>query len=386
MDKPAVAEINKQFFALSETFIHFYISNIKNFKPVCFAWRKQINPALFPFPKEDYYSIKEQLPFIAWYLRGGVKRIFNKFVDRKFFLNTFIERKIKLIHSHFGPVGWWALDLKRSLGIPMITSFYGYDLGDKIEDLRNWKTRRNELFLYGDMFLVEGNFMRDRLNAIGCPSEKIQVQRIAIPIKQIHFKTREYPRNGNVKLLFAGRFVEKKGVQDTLKAFHALISNGRDVDLILIGDGPLMSWIKKYIRENGLELKVHLMGNLPYHQYMEEMNRADLFIHPSCTALNGDTEGGAPTTILEAQACGLPVVSTTHADIPNVVLPGTSAILVREKNIEELTEAIDNLINHPEKWAEMGIRGREFVESQHDIEIEANGLESKYEQVLNKEY
>lgn len=385
MDKPAVAEINKQFFALSETFIHFYIARLQKFTPVCFAWREQINPMLFPFPAEDYYSIKERLPAIAWYMRGGVKRSLNRFVDRRLFLKKFVERKIELIHSHFGPLGWWALDLKKILGIPLITSFYGYDLGDLIEDMRDWESRRNELFINGDMFLVEGNFMRDRLIAKGCPSEKIQVQRIAIPIRQIHFRTREYSTNRSTKLLFAGRFVEKKGIRDTLKSFHTLISSGKNIELVLIGDGPLIPWTKKFIIDKGLERRVHLKGNLPYHKYMEEMNQADLFIHPSCIAPNGDTEGGAPTTILEAQACGLPVVSTTHADIPNVVLPGISAILVREKNSEELSAAISNLLDHPEKWAEMGKRGREFVESQHDIESEVKELETKYDQMLRKE-
>lgn len=382
MDNPAVAQINKQFFALSETFIYFYLSRLKKYHPICYGWREQTHQELFPFPGGDCYSIEQRLSKWGWFARGVIKRILNLSIDREIFKESFVDRRIKIIHSHFGPVGWWALDLKKTLNLPLITSFYGYDLGDRIRDFRGWPARRLQLFEQGDLFLVEGQYMRERLIQLGCSPEKIRVQRIAIPVEDIPFRLRSEKRNERIRFLFSGRFVEKKGVMDILATINFLILNGEDVELFLIGDGPLMARAIKFIKKFGLGERIRFLGKLPYQRYLQEMNRADIFIHPSCISSTGDSEGGAPTTILEAQACGLPVISTTHADIPNVVVPGSSAILVGEHQVEELVKVSTELIHHPERWGLMGKAGRKFVEENHDINKEVRNLEAKYDAIL----
>jgi colanic acid/amylovoran biosynthesis glycosyltransferase len=386
MNKPVVAHLNKQFFARSETFIYFYISQIKKFRSICYGWRNPINLDLFPFPKADCYSSESYYSKLGWFLRAGIKKLFNQFIDKRVFIESFRERGIDLIHAHFGPVGWWSLELKRILGLPLITSFYGYDLGDKLHELREWTSKRQELFEEGDLFLVEGPYMKNRMISKGCPEEKLQLQRIAIPVDRIPYKSRRVIKKRNVRFLFAGRFVEKKGIPDLLASFKQLVVDGEEVELRLIGDGPIMPLVRDYINHNGLEEKVHLMGSMNYQDYMNEMANADLFIHPSCTASNGDTEGGAPTTILEAQACGLPVLSTTHADIPNIVLPGSSAILVSEHKVDDLTKAAKYLLHHSEEWEPMGKAGRQFVETKHDIKREVKNLEIKYGNLLEKRF
>ncbi len=384
MNKPVVAHLNKQFFARSETFIYFYISQIMKYHSVCYGWRNPINLDLFPFPIADCYSSESYYSKIGWLLRAGIKKLFNQFIDKRVFIESFHERGINLIHAHFGPVGWWALELKRILGLPMITSFYGYDLGDNLLEMRKWTSKRQELFRDGDLFLVEGSYMKNRMISKGCPEEKLQLQRIAIPVDRIPYKPRNVINNRKKSLLFAGRFVEKKGIPDILSSFKQLLTDGEKVGLRLIGDGPIMPLVKDYIQNNGLEEKVQLLGLMNYQDYMKEMANADLFIHPSCTASNGDSEGGAPTTILEAQACGLPVLSTTHADIPNIVIPGSSAILVGEHQVEDLTKATKYLLHHPEVWESMGKAGRQFVETKHDIKREVKNLEAKYENLLKE--
>ena len=95
------------------------------------------------------------------------------------------------------------------------------------------------------------------------------------------------------------------------------------------------------------------------------------------TAANGDTEGGAPTTILEAQACCVPIVSTRHADIPNVVAD-ESAVLAHERDVEGLASALASVLDHPGHWDQMGLAGRAFVEKYHDVSNEVKLLEDKY--------
>jgi colanic acid/amylovoran biosynthesis glycosyltransferase len=98
----------------------------------------------------------------------------------------------------------------------------------------------------------------------------------------------------------------------------------------------------------------------------ERMYASDLFVLASVTATDGDTEG-APVSLLEAQACGMPVVATRHAGIPEIVADGESGYLVREGDVIALTGALRQLLDQSQSWPEMGKRGRAFVQGQHDI-------------------
>ena len=103
-----------------------------------------------------------------------------------------------------------------------------------------------------------------------------------------------------------------------------------------------------------------------------------MFVHPSVVDDSGRQEGGAPTTILEAQALGMPVVSTLHCDIPNVTVPGESAVLVPERDGEALADALRELLDDPSRWEAMGRAGRRVVEARHSIATEAARLEERY--------
>jgi colanic acid/amylovoran biosynthesis glycosyltransferase len=100
---------------------------------------------------------------------------------------------------------------------------------------------------------------------------------------------------------------------------------------------------------------------------------------------DGLSEGGAPTTILEAQAAGMPVVSTQHCDIPNVTVPGRSAILVPERDVPALTRALLQLIDAPETWKQFGRAGREHIERYHNIDKEVPALEERYFALIDRD-
>jgi colanic acid/amylovoran biosynthesis glycosyltransferase len=289
-------------------------------------------------------------------------------------------RRFRLIHAHFGHVGAEVLGAAQKLGIPLVTNFYGSDTAPFTDD-PTWPDRRKRLFAEGALFLVEGAFMRQRLIELGAPPEKVRLQRISFRFDQLPPKGMAHKARPPV-MLFAGRFVEKKGLQYGLEAAAEMHKAGLSFEFRIIGGGPLEPEHRGIVERAGMDSKIRFLGLLPRARYLEELAQADIFVSPSVTAANGDTEGGAPTTILEAQAMGIPVLATTHADIPNITVPGQSAFLAPERDTKALSEHMRALLEDRSLWNRMGRAGQEYVSAHHDVSREARHLEESYFSVL----
>ena len=277
-------------------------------------------------------------------------------------------------------MGFAYLPLSVSMDIPLITSFYGYDLSVR-DFLRYHKDNYYELFRKGQLFLVEGPCMRDRLASFGCPKERIVLQRIAINVSNYEFRNRSWDESRPIRLLFVGRFVEKKGLEYALRALNNL-RNHYSLELRIIGDGELKEHLTSLASTLGISKEIVWLGIQPHSAVIKELQLCDILMQPSVTASNGDSEGGAPTIILEAQASGLPVISTTHADIPYVTCQNESALLSAERDVDNLTENLRYLFENPESWSEMGRVGRKHVEDFHDVRKEIVSLENIYKTFL----
>ncbi len=375
---PAVAHVHQRFFENSETFIHNIVANLRRYHPLFIAWEFR-NLGRFPVEAADCFSLTFPRWTWHWILQGMGRRILGRELLAERFLK---QRQTRLLHAHFGHSGVWALRLKRALHLPLVTTFYGHDMS-QASSLSDWGKRYRRLFKEGDLFLVEGPHMKKRLGEIGCPAEKIGIQRIAVPVAGLPFRPRPAKKKGEkAVIVFSGRFIEKKGLLVALHALSEVRRTHADFEFLIIGDGPLKPEIERFIQNHGMGPYVKLLGFLNYSDYLEQMKTADLFLHPSVTAADGDSEGGAPTTILEAQALGLPVISTRHADIPHVVAPGESALLSDEGDVAGLSANIIRLLTERESWTRMGASGRHFVESCHDTSREIPRLEARYAELI----
>jgi colanic acid/amylovoran biosynthesis glycosyltransferase len=286
-----------------------------------------------------------------------------------------------LIHGQFGPNGLAAVALRQLGGLKakVITSFRGYEFGPYLQ--KHGLTVFDPLFRSGDLFLPNSDYFGRRLAALGCPEHKIQVYRSGVDCKRFAFVERRQPQEGRVRIVTVGRLVEKKGIEYAVRAITRLLPQHPNIQYDIIGDGPLRPTLQALIDSLGLQSQVKLLGPKQQSELIVELEHAHIMIAPSVTSETGDQD--APiNTLKEAMATGMPVIGTWHGGIPELVEDGLSGYLVPERDSEALATRLDELIQHPERWAPMGQAGRKQVEINYNLEALNDRLVDLYQQVL----
>lgn len=278
-------------------------------------------------------------------------------------------------HAHFGTLGNSFRDIKTCRETPLVVSFYGTDAS---EALRKDPTRYDDLFGRVDAITVLSEDMRSTLVDAGCPRSKTHVQPLSIDTEQFTYRARQ-DDDGPVQLLTVARLVEKKGIEYALRAV-AQLDHEYAIRYVVVGDGERREHLESLIAELGLEEIVDLRGWQPQSAVRDLMHESDLFVLPSVTAQSGDKEG-TPTVLLEAQSSGLPVVSTYHAGIPEIVADGESGLLVPERDTDALTDALKTLLSSSERWSDMGRAGSTRMEQRHSISAASESLIDLYRSI-----
>lgn len=371
--KPIVLHVVETFLGRSETFIYNYVSGHANWEPVVLC-RFTDNEKEFPVKRMVTIPAPVTKRDPVWWLNVGVGAVTGRTLWHRRAEAVLREVKPAVIHAHFGQQGWLMLPVKRRLNLPLVTTFYGYDMS-VLPRLPRWPARLAELFREGDLFLTEGPCMRQKLIELGAPADKVRLQRIAIHVDR--YPAWQPDRNGMPVVLFVGRFTEKKGLPAALAAVREVRRRGQPVRFRIVGDGDQRADVEKFVAENQLGDCVNFLGMKPHGEVIQELTRAKVFIHPSRTAANGDTEGGAPTILLEAQAVGVPIVTTRHADIPNVVAKGGGIYLSDETDGAQLAENLFQAIRSDQGSAPS------FVREYHSVGKEVLRLEEHYRSLVN---
>lgn len=369
--KPVVAHSANPFLPATATWIYDQIRALKRYRPIVLTQTRQ---NLDRFPTETVLSAEDISPVRRTTLRL-TRKMRGTYAGYE---NWLREHNAALIHAHFGQEGYRCLSAKQRTDIPLITTFYGLDVS-ALPRQKKWQKRYKRLFAEGDLFLVEGPFMGEQLIALGCPANRVIVQHLGVDLKKISLRTDPIPEHPIV--LTYSVFREKKGLKYAIQAYAKIAKKYPDAQLRMIGDGPLRPHLQAEIRNLHLENRVKMLGLLPHPAALEELKRATILLYPSVTASDGDTEGGAPVALIEAMAMGVPIVSSQHADIPEVVIDKTCGLLYPERDIAGLAEGLDTLLRSPEQF---GRAGRAHVEKQHNLERQGEKLEAIYDRVLKK--
>jgi colanic acid/amylovoran biosynthesis glycosyltransferase len=369
--RPLALHVVPSYLPRSETFIYSLIRSQRRYAAaVAAGWIEQAHVDEFPFE-----PIIELLPPGRPLSQRIVSRA-GASLRRKPLIEPPLARSLRriapdVVHAHFG---WMGEAAARSMAggepRPLITSFYGRDLAD------TRGTVYAALFEMGTLFFVEGPNMAAQLEGIGCKSAAIRLVRIGVELP--HMRTRKAGASGFVMMQVA-RFVEKKGVDLTIRAFAGVLVEIPGAELWLVGDGPLRLEMETLVDELGVRDCVHFTGMVSHAEYGQLMERVDVCIQPSRTAADGDSEGGAPTVLLEMQARGIPIVSTRHADIPFVV--AHPADLVDEEDVDGLVRAVLVAARRSAReCAEWAKEARMFVERNHERRAVTQVVEQHYDE------
>ena len=294
------------------------------------------------------------------------------------------KNKPGLLHAHFANVAWQYLPLAQGLNVPLVVSFYGYDYEQLPFRSPVYRQRYQILFQKAGAILVEGPHGKSILEKQGCPPEKIHVLSLGIQPDHIpvHRRTK---KSGQLHLVQAATFTEKKGHIYTLQAFQLALNDCPNLHLTLVGeprDPAILDAVNFFIRKYRLEEKVTLLDFVPLNQFHSWLKDFDVFIQPSCYAADRDCEGGAPVVLLDAQATGMPVIASTHCDIPAEVIHGKTGLLSAEKEVETLSRHICFFYEMGDEiYQAFCTAARRHVEDHFDIRKSGERLKAIYQSI-----
>jgi colanic acid/amylovoran biosynthesis glycosyltransferase len=341
-------------------------------------------------PKNKLSRFSQGMIFLLKFWSSNPRAIFNSLNFFKFGKNAvslyllfrvipFLKKgPYDIVQCHFGPNGNLAILLKE-VGIisgKIITAFHGYDITEYLE--KNGKQIYKKLFKKGDLFLPISERWKDKLLHMGCEKEKIVIHRMGINLEKVKSVKSKIAKEKPVKILSIARLIEKKGIFYGIKAIEKIVDDYPTVEYLIIGDGPLKKELKDKIDELKLNQNIKMLGWMNQEHIFNILRNAHIFLAPSVTSESGDQEG-IPVVLMEAMAHGLAVVSTFHSGIPEIIIDGENGFLVKERDADSLENKIKMLIKNPNLANQLGIKGREFIEKNHDI----NNLNDRLVEIYN---
>jgi colanic acid/amylovoran biosynthesis glycosyltransferase len=352
--------------AASETFIRYQGDGLTRWKPtyvgatkVTSTLARESDVIVFPDTRAG------RVTFLRLRLTGASPRL----------RHVLAATRPRLVHAHFGGDGWLISRSAAELGIPLIVTVHGHDVTRQpgTAGLAGIRYRRNLRTVFDRAALILAVSEPIRAMAIewGAEPAKVRVHHIGVPIPPV---VPVAPKRWDV--VFVGRFIEKKGIDDLITAL-AWLGHARPKALF-IGAGPVEQEMRT--RAAALRVDATFLGVQPPEAVRRHMAESRILAAPSKTAPNGDTEG-LPTTPLEAAALGVPVVSTRHSGIPEAVVHGETGLLGAEADTEALAHNLSALLTDEPFRIRLGRQARMRAASQFDLARQTRDLEQLYDRI-----
>ncbi|MBO3800152.1 MAG: GT4 family glycosyltransferase PelF [Candidatus Brockarchaeota archaeon] len=269
--------------------------------------------------------------------------------------------------------------LKKIVGKPLVTTLH---LGPMLLNRKFFdflintyeKTVSRWIIQSSDKIIAVSNSVMKHALSLGAASSKIKVIPNGVDLDE--FKPRrEFKKIGVKKIIFIGRLFPNKGIQYLVKAAPIVLAKHPHVEFVIVGRGPMEAELRNMVKRLNVEHAFKFLGIVP--SIPEVMSQCDVFVRPSLTE-------GMPLTILEAMACGLPVIASKIPGSSEVVKDGETGVLVETGNVEQLSNAIIKLLEDENYAERIRKRAYEFVKNHYSWDRVAKEYLKTYNEILNK--
>lgn len=383
---PVVACYCSTFLAAEMHHVYRQITALRDFTPLVLT-RKRLHEDSFPFPDDQLLVLPRPA---AW------KREWERFKNRRLKdeppvlsekqiadIDKLLRKKnVDVLHIYFGNSALQLLPLLEQADrpCPVVVSFHGADAGVDM-DKKPWREAMRRVFAAADAVMARSDALAEDLRALGCPEEKLTIQRAGIPLDEWPSMERTAPIDGAWRFVQSGRLIEKKGYDTTLRAFARFQEVHPKARLVILGDGPMMDPLRQLAKDLDVTNNVTFAGFVDQDRIRCEYGWAHAFLHPSRTAGDGNREG-VPNSMLEAMATGLPVLATEHGGIPEAVDDGCEGFLADENDWEAFAVAMHDLAASERTWIQMSAAAREKIQRAFERSQQIEELESVYRKAM----
>lgn len=276
------------------------------------------------------------------------------YINNKQLIDSFNKNKIDVILVEYGNHAFKILDVLKLSKIPFVVHFHGYDASVNfvIEQCQNY----SEVFKYASKIISVSQIMSNNLLDLGCPKDKL-FYNVYGPNPLFE---KVQPTFSKKQFISIGRFTDKKAPYYLILAFKDVIKTHKKAQLLIGGNGELYNTCKNLIAYHNLQDNIRLLGVVTPQEYTTLLEESLAYVQHSVTALNGDMEG-TPLSILEASVAGLPVISTYHAGISDVIINNKTGLLVDEHDVTGMTEAMISLLDDIDLAKTLGNNGKQNI-------------------------
>jgi len=379
-DGRVVAVYRTQILPRSETFVRDQSLALRRWRPILFGERQIHDLPLETLPAASLY---EGPPRFVQKLQGSAWRRFNRAMPGIVKLARRIHPN--LIHAHFGFDGVEAWPLAKVLGVPLVVTLHGSDITTEMDWFsagragRRWQSYPERLARLAQQnqvrFVAVSENIREAALKAGLPGTKISVRYIGVDTKRFAPVGLPVGKRAPV-ILFLGRLVEKKGAVFLLDAFELLRRVMPDAELIIAGDGPEAAALIARARGIG---GVRLTGAFNTEQARHFLATARILCAPSVTAKSGDAEG-LQIVILEAQASGVPVVTSARGGATEGIIDGETGFAFAERDVEAMAAHLRRLLTDDDMAQAFSLAATRFAGQKFEIGRCTAALEALYDE------
>jgi len=343
--------------------------------------KKMQNTDRFPFDDVELIPAPRVNPFRHGWLKFIERRPPIVYRGEYQLLSNLLERRgADLMHIYFGHTGVHLLPFIKCWSKPCIVSFHGADVMLKAES-PDYAAKLRRVFHVVPLVLARSRSLEQRLIQLGCPPDRIRINRTGIPLEQFPVVRREAPKERRWKFLQACRLIPKKGLTTCLRAFAIFRRENPRAELFIAGKGPLQPALETLVAQLGLNGHVHFTGFLSQSDLLELYHGCHIFLHPSEMPADENQEG-IPNSILEAMATGMPVLATRHGGIPEAVEHGRCGALVHERDYLALAAEMKKITRSRHSFGEMGVLASESVAANFEQRAHITRLEAQYREAV----